>query len=145
MLEIEEIDGRVELPTDATYWLTLDYSRMSEYDVTLIVNAKNASPQIIQQIIKTARPDYAIEKACRHELAQIEDILEWINKVSEKPRPATIYLCNDIIRNLFKLKRKELNTYLQTTYNIDTQSMTNMQIQEMLNMQYPRSVSSHTS
>jgi protein involved in sex pheromone biosynthesis len=126
-------------PDNNDYWETLDYSKELGINIVQTVYMKNVTAKTIQQIIKTSQPNYGLTEACLYELAQVEDILDCLNRISQELKPAHIYLFIEIVDNLLTLKRDQLNSYLQTTYNVDTGHMTKTQITDMLNI-FPSSL-----
>jgi hypothetical protein len=131
-----------------TYWETVDYSQLKEMKVLEILTYKDISAKTVQQIIQTGKINFNIYMACQHELAQIEDILNLINRINEKhPDFTNKSTYNEIINYLFKTKRKNLNEYVKETYNVEVTSYTAVQIQEMLNLSFTNSnslIDAHT-
>jgi hypothetical protein len=126
----------INLPDDESFWAKLNYNKVPEHDTQLLVTNKNVSAKIIKQIITTSHLDYGLFIACQHELAQIEDIFDCINRLSPKYSPMSINLYEEFDNALFFLKRNQLNVYMQKTYNLDTTHMTVTQIKDMLNISY---------
>jgi hypothetical protein len=117
------------------YWETLDYGEKTDLEILKVLYYKKVTAKTIKQIIKTSKPGYQTCIASQHKLAQVEDILNLIDRL-DKEKPEHLY--DQTIHVLFFLKRKEINSYLQKTYKLDAKSIPDMQIQEMLNINFIR-------
>jgi hypothetical protein len=118
-----------------TRWERSDYSTLNDSEIYSIVTHKQTSAKTIQRILKTARFGPSVITAAQHKLAQIEDILELVYKNNHLPKMGyTAILYNNMIDNLFILKREQVNAYLKTTYDLETQHMTETHIKEMLGL-----------
>jgi hypothetical protein len=118
-----------------TRWERSDYSTLNDSEIYSIIAHKQTSAKTIQRILKTAKFGPSAIAAAQHQLAQIEDILELVYKNNHLPKMGyTAILYNNMIDNLFILKREQVNAYLQTTYNLEAQHMTETHIKDMLNI-----------
>jgi hypothetical protein len=124
----------INLPDDESFWVKLNYNKVLEHDTQLLVADKNVSAKIIKQIITTSHLNYGLFLACQHELAQIEDIFDCINRLTPKYSHLGINLYEEFDNALFSLKRNQLNAYMQKTYNLDTTHITEIQIKEILDI-----------
>jgi hypothetical protein len=120
-----------------TEWEVIDYSEKEDYHIINIVTLGDVSAKTIQRIIQTARLDTGVYYACKHKLAQIEDIIIFLNKTDNLPSYSLkTDFYDDIIYSMLHIQREKLNAYLKATYNLQAESMTTAHLQEILNIPY---------
>jgi hypothetical protein len=118
-------------------WETLDYSTQEDYNIINIVALGDVSAKTIQKIIQTARLDAGVYYACKHKLAQIEDIIAFLSRTDDLPSYSLkTDLHDEIIYTMLNIQREKVNAYLNTTYNLQAENMTTAHLQEMLGIPY---------
>jgi hypothetical protein len=115
------------------YWETVDYSRENSATISALMSSQLISAKTIRRITQTLGLSPLLVIACQHELAQVEDILECLNRTKDQQqsypaRSAT----HDIVNNMLNSQREKLDTYMQKAYNFNTTRMTETQITEIL-------------
>jgi hypothetical protein len=117
------------------YRSQMDYSAKGQYAILEIVTDTKVSATTIKQILKTAHLGQGTHKACLHELAQIEDVFNALNRI-KKGKYFSTYAqeYNAVLDDLFSVKREQIDIYLKKVYKIDVTSMPASHIREMLDL-----------
>jgi hypothetical protein len=102
-----------------------DYSMIHEAYLMELFKAKEPTPKTIQRIINTGIPGHATAIACKHRLAKMPDIMALINCYTsmENPNKRIAGAMKGVIKHLYEVRRKDLNSYFYRVHDLDTREM----------------------